>query len=102
MLFYMSVFNVSFNFSDLFKACRRYSHDGNCVSACPTTRFYNVHTSSWEINKEGKVALGHVCIANCPGILFLTFYIISGHLPCTNRLLVFDRWLSSGWSALCA
>nr|CDS16977.1 epidermal growth factor receptor [Echinococcus granulosus] len=47
-------------------ACRRYSHEGNCVSACPATRFYDVHTSSWKVNKEGRVALGHMCVSKCP------------------------------------
>ncbi|KAL5110728.1 Arf-GAP with coiled-coil ANK repeat and PH domain-containing protein 2 [Taenia crassiceps] len=47
-------------------ACRRYSHEGNCVSACPATRFYDVHTSSWKVNKEGRVALGHMCVSRCP------------------------------------
>uniref|UniRef100_A0A5K3FKI9 receptor protein-tyrosine kinase n=1 Tax=Mesocestoides corti TaxID=53468 RepID=A0A5K3FKI9_MESCO len=47
-------------------ACRRYSQDGNCVAACLPTRYYNIHTSSWEPNPNGKVSLGHVCVASCP------------------------------------
>ncbi|VDN97563.1 unnamed protein product, partial [Rodentolepis nana] len=47
-------------------ACRRYLYGGNCVPACPTRRIYNVHTSSWEQNKEGRFSLGHVCVSQCP------------------------------------
>ncbi|VDL57483.1 unnamed protein product [Hymenolepis diminuta] len=47
-------------------ACRRYSYEGNCVPACPSRRIYNVHTSSWEQNKEGRFSLGHVCVSQCP------------------------------------
>ncbi|KAM7537964.1 hypothetical protein Aperf_G00000061121 [Anoplocephala perfoliata] len=47
-------------------ACRRYLYEGNCVPACPARRVYNIHTSSWELNKEGRFALGHVCVPNCP------------------------------------
>lgn len=63
----------------MFKACRRYSHEGNCVSACPATRFYDVHTSSWKVNKEGRVALGHMCVSKCPG-MSVTEFIVSINL----------------------
>ena len=69
-------FTSCFNFPNLFKACRRYSNDGKCVSACPTTHYYNVHTSSWEVNRGGKVALGHVCVSRCPGMSLLPVVMV--------------------------
>ncbi|VDM21994.1 unnamed protein product [Hydatigera taeniaeformis] len=40
---------------------------GPGVNQCQIpTRFYDVLTSAWKVNKEGRVALGHMCVSKCP------------------------------------
>ncbi|KAL7055784.1 hypothetical protein AAHC03_022696 [Spirometra sp. Aus1] len=51
--------------SDCF-ACRRYSHNGNCVAACPATQIYDSISFTWKPNPDGMLALGRACVKSCP------------------------------------
>ncbi|ROT85263.1 putative epidermal growth factor receptor isoform X1 [Penaeus vannamei] len=48
------------------RACRFFSDDGECVLECPSVFQYNVTTSSWDTDPQGKYSFVNMCVEDCP------------------------------------
>ena len=69
-----SVFQLLYNYTHYYKACRNVRDGNKCAQHCGTPYVFNTVTHAIVRNKEAKVELSGNCAHKCPGnLIFLVF-----------------------------